>query len=76
LSWSEFGKYKLSDKILELNFNELEGNKVEIYMIENEKMYLLNKRGGKVKKRKDKSVKIDGSWLNFGKHDFCFYLEK
>jgi hypothetical protein len=76
LSWSEFGKYKLSDQILILNFNETDGNKVKSYMIENDKMYLIDKSGKKVKKIKDKSVKFKGSWIRFGKHDYCFYKER
>jgi hypothetical protein len=76
LSWSEFGNYKLSDQTLILNFNETAGNKVKTYMIENDKMYLIDKSGKKVKKIKDKSVKFKGSWLRFGKHDYCFYKER
>jgi len=75
LSWSEFGKYKLLDQILILNFNESGGNKVKTYMIENDKMYLLDNSGRKIKKIKDKSVKTKRSWIRFGKHDYCFYQE-
>jgi hypothetical protein len=45
-------------------------------MIENDKMYLIDKSGKKVKKIKDKSVKFKGSWIRFGKHDYCFYKER
>lgn len=76
LSWSEFGKYKLSDQTLILIFNETSGNKVKTYMIENDKMYLVDKSGKKVKKIKDKSVKFKGCWIRFGKHAYCFYKEK
>lgn len=76
LSWSEFGKYTLTDQILTLNFNEAGGNKVKTYMIGNDKMYLIDKSGNKVKKIKDKSVKIKVSWIRFGKHDYSFYQEK
>ena len=75
LSWSEFGKYKLSDQTLTLNFNESGGNKVKTYTIENDKMYLIN-NGRKVKKIKDKSVKSKWSWIRFGKHDYSFYQVK
>ena len=75
LSWSEFGKYKLSDQILILNFNETRGIKVKTYMIENDKMYLIDK-GRKVKKIKDKSVKSKLSWIRFSNHDYSFYQEK
>lgn len=76
LSWSEFGKYKLSDQILILDFNETGGNKVKTYTIENGKMYLTDKSDKKVKKVKDKSVKINGSWIRSGKHDYSFDQEK
>lgn len=76
LSWSEYGKYKLSDQTLILNFDETAGNKVKTYTLENDKMYLIDKSGKKVKKIKDKSVKIKGSWIRFGKHEYCFFLEK
>jgi len=76
LSWSEYGKYKLSEQKLTLNFNESGENKIKTYEIEKDKMYLLDKNGLKVKKLKDKSFKTKWSWLKFGKHDYCFYQEK
>ena len=76
LSWSEFGNYKLKDQILTLNFNETGGNKVRTYVLENDKMYLIDKSGRKVKRIKDKSLKFKGGWIRFGKHDYCFYREK
>jgi hypothetical protein len=39
-------------------------------------MYLIDQSGKKVKKIKDKSVKFKGSWIRFGKHDYCFYKER
>lgn len=75
LSWSEYGKYKLSDQILILNFNETGGNKVKTYIIETDKMYLTEK-GKKATKIKDKSVKTKWSWIRFCKHDYSFYQVK
>jgi hypothetical protein len=72
LSWSEFGKYKLSDQTLTLNFNETWGNKVKTYEIENDKMYLLDNKGNKIERIKDKSVKLKWSWLRNGHHKYYF----
>ncbi len=72
LSWSEFGEYKLSDQILILNFNETWGNKVKTYVIENDKMYMLDNKGNKIERIKDKSVKLKWSWLRNGHHKFYF----
>ncbi len=72
LSWSEFGEYKLSDQILILNFNETWGNKVKTYEIENDKMYMLDNKGNKIERIKDKSVKLKWSWLRNGHHKFYF----
>jgi hypothetical protein len=72
LSWSEFGKYNLSEQTLILNFKETAGNKVKTYMIENDKMYLIDNKGNKVKRVKDKSVKLKWSWLKNGRHKFYF----
>jgi hypothetical protein len=72
LSWSEFGRYKLTDQILILNFNETVGNKVKTYVIENDKMYVLDNKGKKTERIKDKSVKTKWSWLRNGRHKFYF----
>lgn len=75
LSWSEFGEYKLTDQILILNFNETWGNKVKTYMIENDKMYMLDNKGNKIERSKDKSVKKKWSLFRNGRHKF-YYIKQ
>ena len=72
LSWSEFGKYKLTDQILILNFSETWGNKVKTYMIEDDKMYMLDNKGNKLERIEDKSIKKKWSWLRNERHKFYF----
>lgn len=74
LSWSEFGEYKLTDYILILNFNETCGNKVKTFMIENDKMYMIDNKGNRIERIKDKSVKNKWSWFRNGRYKF--YLIK
>ena len=45
-------------------------------LIENDRMYLIDKAGRILKKIKNSSVKTKWSWFRFGKHDYCFYQDK
>lgn len=77
LGWSEYGIYESDGKYLTLKFyRELETpnrvlseseintpEKTEILMIDGNRLFRLNKRGRKIKRKRDRSFNHKGSWL-------------
>lgn len=68
LTFSEYGKYKINDKILELNYYTGSKNihskptRIERYIIEHDKLVIL-KNSKKIKRRKDPSLRKGLGWL-------------
>lgn len=80
LSWSEFGYYKINKDTLQLDFygnliirqeNKIP-QKTNRYLIETKKLYLLNDNNRPIKRKKDKSIKTNWSWLYCGRYDYYF----
>jgi len=77
LSWSKFGIYEINDKKLILKYYDVlnESNKTlssgkiespdktEFFLIGENQIYRLNKRGKKIKRIRDKSFRYKMSWL-------------
>ena len=82
LSWSEYGIYKIKQDTLILQYYGFDNididtsesinespSKTEYFLIGDNQIYRLNKRGRKIKRRRDKSFKYKMSCL-FG-HKYC-----
>jgi hypothetical protein len=82
LSWSEYGLYKVTNETLLLNYypgiNKISKEisvsekpiKVEEFEIYQNKLYLLDQNGHRIKKRKDKSIKTKWSWIYGNRHKY------
>lgn len=83
LTWSEYGIYKIEEDTLILQYYGFDNididtsesisespNKTEYFLIGDNQIYRLNKRGRKIKRRRDSSFKYKMSGL-FG-HKYCF----
>jgi len=75
LSWSEYGTYTIEEDELKLEYYTKSPNtnprtsntqipdKIEIFEIEGNLIYRLNRKGKKIKRIKDRSFKIGLSWI-------------